>query len=303
MATVEQQIQSVDEAICQNIGSLERQRALLSINILSQLRNLVEGVAVRLHTGAPDAEFNYEDVAPALAFVRSRSDFNFLGKFHKLIQTSASHYTLDGDASERLMLKYYEYLHRIRCLLRVNCGVSVLANLETFPVDLDSSLQDYYERISARIEALRHTPLHNTSRDRYYIHRTRPFFVAGRIYYEVTFCRAVNKVSKFDRIIAFTHIELTDRHAAMLNLQFDSIEVFGQTMPITIIRKWGVSIRPCEFDNLARILGCGAKKVIRMGMSVDFQGFTKIQSVDGFTVPSLGLHARWLAQPPAAGCD
>jgi hypothetical protein len=41
------------------------------------------------------------------------SGFNFLGKFHKLIQMIASHHTLDGDASERLMLKYYEYLHRM----------------------------------------------------------------------------------------------------------------------------------------------------------------------------------------------
>lgn len=47
-------------------------------------------------------------VEPALAFVKSRAKFNFLGRFHKLIQKSASHYTLDGDASERLMLKYYE---------------------------------------------------------------------------------------------------------------------------------------------------------------------------------------------------
>ena len=114
MTTVSDQIQSADEAICRNIESLADQRALLSQNLLSQLRNLVEGVAVRLHTGSPDAEFNYAAVEPGLAFVKSRARFNFLGKFHKLIQISASHYTLDSDASERLMLKYYEYLHRIR---------------------------------------------------------------------------------------------------------------------------------------------------------------------------------------------
>ncbi len=77
----------------------------------------------------------------------------------------------------------------------------------------------------------------------------------GDIYYEVTFYRAINKVSKFDRIIAFTDIDMTDKYAAMLTLQRDSIEVLGQTMPITIIREWEVSIRPCEFDNFARLLG------------------------------------------------
>ena len=259
MTTVSKQIQSADEVICRNIESLADQRALLSQNVLSQLRNLVEGVAVRLHTGSPDAEFNYTAVDPGLAFVKSKARFNFLGKFHKLIQISASHFTLDGDASERLMLKYYEYLHRIRSLLSDNCGVGVLANLEAFPVDLDPSLREYHEKIAARIEAVRSIRLDSSPKDRYYIHKTRPFFVSGRIYYEVTFYRAVNKVSKFDRIIAFTDIDMTDKYAAMLTLRRDSIEVLGQTMPITIIRTWAVSIRPCEFSNFARLLGRSIK--------------------------------------------
>lgn len=259
MAIVSKQIQNADEAICHNIELLADQRALLSRNVLSQLRNLVEGVAVLLHVGSPDVEFYYHAVGPALTFVGSKAKFNFLNKFHKLIQQSASHFTLDGDASERLMLKYYEYLHRIRSLLRDHCGILVLANLENFPVDLDPSLREYHEKIAARIEAVRSSRPDRSSRDRYYIHKTRPFFVGRCIYYEVTFCRAVNKVNKFDRIIAFTDIDMTDKYSAMLTLRRDSIEVLGQTMPITIIREWEVSIRPCEFDNFARILGVAVK--------------------------------------------
>lgn len=255
MTTVSEQIKSADEAICRNIELLADQRALLSQNVLSHIRNLVEGVVVRLHLDSPDAEFIYAAVNPGLTFVKSKARFNFLGKFHKLIQKSVSHYTLDGDSSERLMLKYYEYLYRIRSLLQDKCGVAVLANLEAFPVDLDPSLREYHEKIAARIEALRPTPPDSSTTDRYYINKTRPFFLDGRIYYEVTFCRAVNKVSKFDRIIAFTDVDMTDKYAAMLTLQRDSIEVLDQTMPITIIREWGVSIRPCEFNNFARLLG------------------------------------------------
>lgn len=258
MATVTKQIQSADEAICRNIESLANQRALLSQNVLAQLRNLVEGVAVRLHTGSPDAEFDYAAVDPGLAFVKSNGKLNFLGRFHKLIQQSASHYTLDGDASERLMLKYYEYLCRIRSLLQDRCGLAVLRNLEDFPVDLDPSLREYHEKIATRIDLARLSPSDNP-RDRYYIHKTRPFFIFGRIYYEATLYRAVNKVSKFDRIIAFTDIDMTDKYAAMLMLRWDSIEVLGQTMPITIISEWEVSIRPCEFDNFARLFGFATK--------------------------------------------
>lgn len=169
MTTVGGQIQSADEVICRNIESFADQRALLSQNVLSQLRNLVEGAVVRLHNGSSEAEFDYAAVQPGLAFVRSRARLNFLGKFHKLIQKSASHYTLDGDASERLMLKYYEYLHRTRRLLRTDCGLAILANLEAFPIDLDPSLREYHEKIAARIQAVRATPPEKRA-DRYYIH-------------------------------------------------------------------------------------------------------------------------------------
>jgi AAA domain/UvrD-like helicase C-terminal domain len=258
MTTVGKQIFSADQAICQNIELLAEERKLLSQNVLAQLRNLVEGVAVRLHCGDSDSDFHFDAVEPALAFVKSRAQLGFLGNFHKLIQKSASHYTLDGDASERLMLKYYEYLHRIRDVLENECGIRVLANLEDFPVNLDPSLREYHEKIAARITSPRLSRSDLEVRDRYYIHKTRPFFVGRRIHYEVTFYRAANRVSKFDRIIAFTSIDISVEYSAMLTLQRDSIEVLDQTMPIMIIRGWEVSIRPCEFDRFALLLGIKA---------------------------------------------
>ncbi len=254
-STVDEQLRSADQAICGNIAALSGDRALLSQNLLAQLRNLIEAVAVRVYLRDGTAEFDYDAVGPAMAYVKSRANLNFLGRFHKLIQASASHYTLDGDASERLMLKYFEYLLRVRNLVLDTAGVDLLDNLERFPVDLDPSLREYHEKISLRIlsEGLR--PRDADHRARYYIHRVRPFFVEGRIYYEVTFFEARNNVSKFDRIIAFTDIDITDNYSAMLTLQGDSIEVLGQTMPITIIRAWEISIRPCELNNFARLVG------------------------------------------------
>ena len=243
--------------ICQNVDSLTDQRELLSQNVLAQLRKLVEGVAVRLQLGSADADYDYPAIGLGLAFVKARGQYRFLSRFHKLLEASASHYTLDGDASERLMLKYYEYLLRIRTVLKERCGISVLANLESFPVDLDPSLREYHEKIAARIERARSAPRPPdiSAPGRCYIHKTRPFFTGGRIYYEVTFYRTVHKVSKFDRLVAFTDIDMTDKYPAMLTLQRGSIEVLNQTMPITIIGDWEVSIRPCEFSNFARLLG------------------------------------------------
>lgn len=259
MTSAVEQIQSANSAICQNIDALGEQRPLLSQNVLAQLRNLVEGVLVHLHLGVRGAEFSYDAVGPALAYVRSQGRLNFLGRFHRLLQVSSSHYTLDGDASERLMLKYYEYMHRVRSLVRTACAMDILRNLESFPIDLDPSLREYHLKIAQRIEAARGTNLNRDAGARYYIHKVRPFFVGECIYYEVTFTRAVNRVSKFDRTIAFTDIDMTDKYAAYLVLQRDTIRVFDQTMPITLIRMWGISIRPCELENFARLLGIKVK--------------------------------------------
>jgi hypothetical protein len=57
MATVDSQIRSIGVNISGNIDALADDRPLLAQNLLSQLRNLVEAVAVRLHLGNGNAEF------------------------------------------------------------------------------------------------------------------------------------------------------------------------------------------------------------------------------------------------------
>ncbi len=255
MISVRNQIENSSNAITQNIAMLSDNRELLSQNVLSQLRNLVEGAAVLFHIRSLDAEFKYEEIQPGLAYVRGNGKLNFISRFHKLIQKSASHYTMDGDASERLMLKYYEYLYRIKSHILQFYSLQIIPNLEKFPVDLDPSLREYHEKIATRVNAMRGTNHVGDKKDRYYIQRIRPFFTYGRIYYEVTFCRAVNKISKFDRIIAFTDIDMSDRYAVNLTLRRDQIDVLGQIMPITLILTWEVAIRSCELKNFARLLG------------------------------------------------
>ncbi|MBL8031220.1 MAG: AAA family ATPase [Candidatus Doudnabacteria bacterium] len=255
MATVGQQIQSANKAICDNIKSLSADRPLLSQNLLSQARNLVEGVAVLVHTGDLDHEFSYEAVSPALSHAASgNKSINFLNRFHNLLLQSASHYTLNGDMSERLMLKYYEYFIRIRTLLLTSYKIKALSNLEDFPVDLDPALREYHEKIAERIDAYRSNPTEG-SRSRYYIFGIHPFFVRGRIFYEVTFQNASDRNAKFDRVIGFTDIDMTDKYAANLTLKSDVISVIGHSMPIIIISDWAVSIRPCELNNFSKIFG------------------------------------------------
>ena len=124
MTTVGEHIQSTDAAICQNIASLVDQRDLLSQNVLAHLRNLVEGVAVRLRLGSADAEYNYPAIGLGLAFVKAKGQYSFLSRFHKLLEASASHYTLDGDASERSSAALSCALPRDRRDMTVPIGTS-----------------------------------------------------------------------------------------------------------------------------------------------------------------------------------
>jgi hypothetical protein len=256
MASVDAQIISVGATISDTIDALAHDRGLLSRNLIKQLRDLVEAVAVRLHKQDGNVEFHYDLTHDAVEWVGSTGkQTNFIHRFHKLLQMSASHYSFDADTAERLMLKYYEYLLRTRTLLHDQCAVDILGNLEKFPIDLDPALSEYHRKISERIAAAHWLPPEQGNRNRYYVHKVRPFFTSGRVFYEVIFSTITDHLNKFDRIIAFTDIDMTDMYAAQLRLLSDEIEVLGQRMPIVIIRSWDVSIRPCEFNNFARIFG------------------------------------------------
>ena len=54
--------------------------------------------------------------------------------------------------------------------------------------------------------------------DRAYIQKIKPFFVKRHIFYEVTFTVANDKASKFDRVIAFTSLDLSDNYAVKLSI-------------------------------------------------------------------------------------
>lgn len=252
MSTIHEQIRDADEVIVRNIAVLADQRDLLSQNVLAQLRNLVEGLIVLAHGRDGAATFRQSDVGDALDFVRADARLNVLSRFHHRLQGSTSHYTLAGDPSERLMLKYFEYLVRIRDLAAARLSVTILRNLDEFPLQIDESLREYYEHIASRI--LQPLDGQAGTTDVYYVHSSRPFFVGGRIFYEVTFSVAHNRTSKFDRHIGFTDIDISDKYAARLEVVPDTIDVIGQRMPIALIRGWSIAIRGCEFDNLRRLL-------------------------------------------------
>ncbi len=164
------------------------------------------------------------------------------------------------------MLKYYEYLLRIKIFLNKEYSLDVLENIEQFPLNNDSKLMEYYEKIADRLNKITLKQTDRINSDRFYIQKIKPFFINHQIYYEVTFTMASDYTSKFDRIIAFTKLEISHNYAVKLSIKHDEIKIMGKSMPIRVIDNWEVSVRPCELDNYAdffgghtRITGSGAE--------------------------------------------
>lgn len=97
MATVRSQITSAATTISENIEALAGNRQLMSKNIIKQLRDLTEGVIVRAHKTSDTTTYDHHAIKAGTAWIGSSGKkFNFLHKFHKLLQQSESHYTFDG---------------------------------------------------------------------------------------------------------------------------------------------------------------------------------------------------------------
>lgn len=285
MSRINIEILNIDNVICKNIAKFDvSDRGLLSQNILSQLRNFVEHISLIAYGNGQDIENSYANIEKANAYVKSRGNLKFLSKFHRLLQITASHYTLDEENSERLMLKYYEYLLKIKAFLESTYNLKVLKNIDEFPITTDSNLKEYYEKISAKINKLSFAGTRNTYSDRYYIQKIKPFFVDHKVYYEVTFAVANDKASKFDRMIAFTKLDLSHNYAVKLSVKEDIINILGKNMPILIIDGWEVSIRPCELNNFADIFGAHPKI---KGGTIEYHELMKFLTVTGLILVEL----------------
>lgn len=265
MLRIDKAIYDTDKVICENIAYFrDVDRGFLCQNVLSQLRNFTEYIAMKVYCIGEDFDPNNQDLREeALKKMREDGKLRFLSKLHQLLQKSASHYTFDKDNSERLMLKYYEFLLKIKKYLYEKFSILVLENIQDFPINFDTELMEYYSKIGQRIESPTVGREKLRYNDRYYIQKIKPFFVNQNIYYEVTFTIANGNISKFDRVIAFTKKELVDNYAVKLSIYKDTINVLDRNIDVLIIDEYEVSIRPCELENFAKILGFKEKYNIK----------------------------------------
>lgn len=257
MKTIDEYIKTDDKAICENIDDLEyKSRDKVAQNMLSYFRNLVEHIAVRVYSEEHDNAFvDYDTIPKAVEFLKTSNEFYFIRKFHQMLQESRSHYTPDNDGAERLLLKYYEYLLQIKDFVYRRYQMQILSNIDKFPIDLDDTLQQYYEKIVEKMEKARYQGVHEAYSERFYVQKSKPFFVNHHVYYENTLIPTNDESSKFNKLVVFSAFKIPANYAIKVDLDDDIIEISGKFMPIKIVTAWSVSIRPCELKNFAKIFG------------------------------------------------
>ena len=147
MPSIDESIRKIDNVICRHLDEIENNsRGAISQDILEQLTKFINHVMLKFYANGREIPITAENIAKAIEFAQINSELYTLYKFHNYLEVVTTQYTLDEDGSERLMLKYYQYLLEAKNLVWHYFGIEVLHNLDKFPLHLDDTLQEYYKK-------------------------------------------------------------------------------------------------------------------------------------------------------------
>lgn len=232
-------------------------RGLLSQNVLSQLRNLVEDIAILINNKENNLtnDTHYDNVSPSLKYISGKSKYKYIFKFHDYLQSTASHYTPnDGDA-ERLLLFYFRYMCMLKDTLKSEFDINVLNNLKDFPLYEDNLTKEHYELISSKIEEVSLKTNKSLIQGRFYVNKVRPIYSNGKLYYEITLTKATDYINKFERITMYSKLFIPDNYSIKLSYIEKEVEIISNKTKIKVIDNFIISIRPCELKNIGKIFG------------------------------------------------
>ena len=196
----------------------------------------------------------YKNVNEKLAWELSQFNIEtkYLSNFLKGLKYIGSRIP-DSGQSERLMLKYYNYLWEIRRFLQHKFNISVLENLEEFPLCTDTLDTEYFEMVASSICSIDLSP-RLLSSTRYYIQKKTPFFVNGERYFEITLQLAGMYATKFNRITVYTRQNISTNYSIQIAYANAEIDLWGTKNEIRVVTNWKVSIDPMCLNKLGKIL-------------------------------------------------
>jgi energy-coupling factor transporter ATP-binding protein EcfA2 len=252
-------IRACDEEITDSIERLDilnPNRDNVSRRILTRLDDLC--VSALLLNAISDGH-QYPSVAFAWEHSFLNIETKYLGNFYRGLQYIGRRIPDDGQ-SERLMLKYYNFMWQIRKSLHENYGITVLNNLENFLAYTGADEQDkqYYELVAKAFSTAKFE-LANRSSTRFYVQKKMPFYIGTERYFEVTLQQAGIYASKFNRITVYTQQNISTSYSIQIEYVPATINLWGIDTEIKIVTAWKVSIDPRCLNKLGRILKMSLK--------------------------------------------
>ena len=247
-----QLIKNANDNIERNIELLCPEHAgLCAQNILSQSRNLIDAVAL-LQFSIDNPNFapanGYDYVTSAIKSLNQKgSQFKPFIKLYDYLQVVASHYTQDQFNSEALLIKYSNLLFDIKNAVKDIYDIDILRNIDDFPF-VDRREEEYYQAVRELSKSLSYNSagLKNTY---YIVKKVRRKFGL----FEYVLSPANDKRTKFDRLTAYALSNINDSHSFECRFVKKELSYKGITTEVFFITEWGVSIRPCELNKLAKI--------------------------------------------------
>lgn len=236
------------------IESLGATRDEVSQDILPRLYDLCRAALLlnsyNLGCSKPNLQLAYEQ---AQLDLRTK----YLANFLRGLKYIDCRIPEDGQ-SERLMLKYYNFMWQIREFFNNIYKILILQNLEKFPLNTDQLDNEYYNIVAKAIESTDLSPRSMES-TRFYVQKKTPFYVGTKRYYEITLQLANKYATKFNRITVYSKQNISTGYSINIGYTDTTIDLGGIASNIKIITNWRVSITPTCLNKLGRILNISLK--------------------------------------------
>ena len=250
-------VMACDKSIVRSIDTIENRSATrdeISQDILPRLNDLCRAALLQnsynLRCTKPNLQLAYEQ---AQLDLRTK----YLANFLRCLKYIDCRIPEEGQ-SERLMLKYYNFMWQIRKYFWDNNRISILQNLEKFPLNTDQLDNEYYNIVAKAIESTDLSP-HSLESTRFYVQKKTPFYVGTERYYEITLQLANKYATKFNRITVYSKQNISTAYSINIGYTDTTIDLWGIASNIKIITNWRVSIAPACLNKLGRILNINLK--------------------------------------------
>ncbi|MCM1223621.1 MAG: ATP-dependent RecD-like DNA helicase [Lachnospiraceae bacterium] len=175
----------------------------------------------------------------------------YLGSFLRMIRYIANRVPDEGQ-SERLMLKYYNFLWQIRADLK-KYGYEILENLEKFPLTIDEVDKEYYDLVAKAINNYKFKPNY-LRQSRYYIQKKTPFYIGKQRYYEITLQLAGLYATKYNRLTVYTTANISTDYSIQIAYEEVPIYLWDVETKIKVVTDWQVSVEPKCLNQLSKII-------------------------------------------------